>query len=144
MARDAKAAGLAAMLTQRSEPQRVAYPLPARRERLRSGILRAPKRIWLRHRKFVRSHCCCVPGCPPLETQFAHVRSAANAGTSLKPHDAYAVPLCFNHHREQHDCGVATFEDRHGIDLWAIAQELLRRWPDHQMRLSLRLYPVEL
>jgi hypothetical protein len=47
------------------------------------------------------------------------------------------VPLCFNHHREQHDCGVGTFEDRHGLDLWALAAELVRRSPDWQMRLSL-------
>jgi hypothetical protein len=116
--------------------------LPPKRQRVRSGIPRGPKRIWLRHRKFVRSHQCCVPGCPtPDAVQFAHVRSAANAGTGLKPHDAFGVGMCFGHHMEQHQCGAHTFEDRHGIDLFAIAAEMVRRSPDHEMRLSLRLYP---
>jgi hypothetical protein len=125
------------MALQRNALTRVAYPLPARRQRVRSGIERAPKRIWLRHRKFVRSHCCIVPGCQALETQFAHVRSSANAGTGLKPHDRFGVPLCFLHHDEQHRCGAETFEDRHGLDLFAIAAELARRSPDYRMRVAL-------
>lgn len=116
---------------------RVPATLPARRKRLRCGITRAPKRMWLRHRKFVRSHACCVPGCPAIEVQFAHIRSAANSGTGLKPHDCYGVPLCFNHHQEQHQIGQGTFEDRHGIDLDVIAGEMVRRSPDFAMRLSL-------
>jgi len=127
-------------LNQRSEGgllQRVPYPLPAKRERVRSKILRAPQRIWLRHRKFVRSHYCVVPGCQALDIQFCHIRSAANAGTGLKPHDAHAFPACANHHAEQHQVGQGTFEDRHGIDLEAICAELARRSPDTKMRLSL-------
>lgn len=116
---------------------RVPYRLPARRSRLKSGIERAPKRVWMRHRRFVRSHCCCVPGCLASEVQFAHIRTAANAGMGLKPHDSHGVPLCFNHHREQHDCGVATFQDRHEVDLEAVAAELVRRSPDWAMRQSL-------
>lgn len=117
---------------------RVPYRLPPRRKRTRSGIERALKRVWLRHRRFVRSHACCVPGCAATETQFAHIRTAANAGTGLKPHDSHGVPLCFNHHLEQHQVGQGSFEDRHGIDLDAIAAELLRRSPDFELRLSLR------
>ncbi len=116
---------------------RAPFPLPKRRKRLRSAIPRAPQRIWLRHRKFVRSHCCCVPGCQAAEVQFAHVRSANNSGVGLKPHDCFGVPLCFNHHQEQHQVGQGTFEDRHGLDLTAIARELVCRSPDAAMRLSL-------
>jgi hypothetical protein len=83
---------------------RAPYPLPKKRERVKSGIARAPKRIWLRHRRFVKSHQCCR-----------------------------------HHHQEEEACGPDTFGDRHGIDLWAIAAELVRRSPDVQMRLSLML-----
>lgn len=117
--------------------RRVPHPLPPRRERERFGIPKGPKRVWLRHRKFVRSHHCVVPGCEATDIHFAHIRSAANSGTGLKPHDRFGVPLCFNHHQEQHQVGQGTFEDRHGLDLLAIAAELVRRSPDVQMRLSL-------
>lgn len=125
------------MLQQRDALTRVAYPLPPRRQRVRSGIPRAPKRVWLRHRKFVRSHHCCVPGCPAMGVDFHHIRDAANSGTGLKPHDQFGVALCHNHHDEHHSCGVHTFEDRHGIDLYAIAAEFVRRSPDWKMRLAL-------
>jgi hypothetical protein len=119
---------------------RAPYPLPKRRERVKSGIARAPKRVWLRHRKFVRSHRCCVPGCQALLVDVAHLRSVAEgAGTGLKPHDKFTVSLCRRHHQEEEACGPDTFGDRHGIDLWAIAAELVRRSPDVQMRLSLML-----
>lgn len=113
--------------------------LPARRKRPRSGIERAPPREWPRHRKFVRSHCCCVPGCDGAPIEFAHVRSAANAGTGLRPHDAFGIALCFAHHREQHNDGAETFQRRHGLDLWALAAAFVRASPDTEMRASLRL-----
>ena len=116
---------------------RVSYSLPPRRKRIRSEIPRAPKRIWLRHRKFVRGFHCVVPGCEATDIQCCHIRSAANAGTGLKPADWFTFPACANHHREQHDCGQGTFEDRHGIDLSALAAELVRRSPDWKMRASL-------
>lgn len=130
-------------MTQLREPTRVSYPLPPRKKRIRSGILRAPRRNWPQHRRFVRSHHCVVPGCQATEIQCCHVRSAANSGTGLRPHDQYTFPGCHNHHAEQHQVGQGTFEDRHGLDLFAIAAELVRRSPDHDMRLSLRLYPME-
>lgn len=123
---------------------RAPYRLPQKRKRPKSGIERAPQRIWLRHRKFVRSHHCVVPGCQATDIQFCHIRSAATAGTGLKPHDAHSFPACVNHHQEQHQIGQGSFEDRHGLDLDAIAAELVRRSPDMQMRLSLMeagLYP---
>lgn len=122
---------------------RVRYPLPERKKRVRSGIERAAKRVCLRHRRFVRSHHCVVPGCQALEIQCCHIRSSANAGTGLKPHDAFSFPGCATHHMEQHQCGQESFEDRHGLDLLAIARELVRRSPDTEMKMSLRLYPVE-
>lgn len=111
-------------------------PLPARRKREKMGIERGPKRVWLRHRKFVRSRGCVVPGCA-APAEFAHIRSAANAGTGLKPHDAFAIGLCRTHHQEQHQCGQGSFEDRHQLDLEAIAAAYVTETPDRRMWLSL-------
>lgn len=113
--------------------------LPARRKPLRSGIRREPKRKWPRHEKWVRGHTCSVPDCTGTPIEFAHVRSAANAGTGLKPHSAFGVSLCFAHHREQHNDGVETFQRRHKIDLFALAAAFVRASPDVEMRASLRL-----
>ena len=69
--------------------------LPPRRERPRLNLREPLQREWPRHRRFVRSFGCSVPLCTtntPIE--FAHLRSAANAGTALKPHDAFGVSLC--------------------------------------------------
>src|SRR4051794_1029421 len=116
--------------------RRIPYPVPQKRQRPKSGIERAPQRIWPRHRRFVKSHCCCVPGCPALLVDPAHLRSVVRDGTGLTPFDWYLVPLCRHHHEEEEACGPDAFGDRHGIDLWAIAAELARRSPDAKMRLA--------
>jgi hypothetical protein len=76
-----------------------------------------------------------VPNCPALEVDFAHGHSVGAGGQ----HDASGVPLCRLHHTEQHQCGIGTFQDRHGIDLEAIAAELVRTSPDYKMRVMLML-----
>jgi hypothetical protein len=88
--------------------------LPKKKARQRSGIERAPKRIWPRHRRHVRSHCCCVPGC------------------------AGGVSLCVAHHDEQHDKGAETFQRKYKIDLWKLAAEFTRTSPDQQMKDAMR------
>lgn len=123
--------------------RRIPYPLPQKRQKARSGIERAPQRIWPRHRRFVKSHCCCVPGCPALLVDPAHLRSVVNDGTGLKPFDWYLVPLCRHHHDEEEACGPDAFGDRHGIDLWAIAAELVRRSPDGRMRIARAEWQLE-
>ena len=111
--------------------------LPPRVPRPRTGIKHGPSRTWPRHRRFVRSHRCCVPGCRKGPLEFAHVRSAANAGTSLKPFDWFGVSLCRDHHREQHAVGAATFMARHRIDAGVLAAELAARSPDVEMRAAM-------
>lgn len=96
--------------------------------------MREPKRIWPRHRKFVRGHHCSVPLCQGHPIEFAHVRSAANAGTGLKSHDWFGVSLCAYHHDEQHKKGFETFLARYQIDLWKIAAEFARNSPDIAMK----------
>lgn len=105
--------------------------LPPRRKRPKSGIERAPQRIFPRHRRWVKSHRCCVPGCPSLVVDFAHIHSVGAGG-----HDKDGVPLCRLHHSEQHQCGIHTFQDRHGVDLEALAAELVRTSPDAKLRVA--------
>lgn len=119
------------------------YTLPRRRKVAKSGIPRGPKHEWPRHRKFVRSHECSVPGCVGTPIEFAHIRSAATSGTGLKPHDAFGISLCFAHHREQHSIGQTAFERRHGIDMRAIAAAFVKASPDVEMRASLKLVAAE-
>jgi hypothetical protein len=113
--------------------------LPERRQRLPMGVRAPLQRIWLRHRRWVKSHGCCVPGCRAPTVDFAHLRSAANAGTGQRPHDIFGVSLCRLHHDEQHRIGAEAFGDRYGIDLWSLAAEFAQRSPDWQMRASVKL-----
>lgn len=108
--------------------------LPPKRQKPRSGIQRAPKREWPRHRRFVRSRICCVPNCDiGAVIDFAHVKTRGAGG-----HDCYGVSLCRIHHAEQHAIGVDTFQRKYGIDLWALAAEFTRLSPDQAMKESLR------
>ena len=81
------------------------------------------------HRAWVRRHHCCVPGCLLTPIECAHVRSGTDGGTALKPSDRWTVSLCRTHHAEQHRLGEAAFEQRHGIDLRALAEAFARRSP---------------
>jgi hypothetical protein len=113
--------------------------LPDRLQRPKLGVRVPLQRIWPRHRRWVKSHGCCVPNCQALSVDFAHLRSAANAGTGQTPHDIFGVSLCRVHHDEQHRIGADAFNKKYGIDLWAIAAEFARKSPDWQMRASLRI-----
>ena len=114
------------------------FSLPKRRPVVKGGILRGPRRHWPRHEAFVRRHQCCVPGCEGDPIVFAHIRSAANAGTSLKPHSAFGISLCDDHHREQHQIGQPAFERKYGIDMRALAAAFVKALPDQAMKESLR------
>jgi Putative HNHc nuclease len=118
--------------------------LPAKQPRPKMGVRTPIQRIWPRHRRWVKAHRCCVPNCPARHVEFAHLRSAANSGEGLKPHDIFGVSLCARHHNEQHRLGIVAFGRKYGIDLWALAAEFTRRSPDWEMRASLKLVPAEL
>jgi hypothetical protein len=111
--------------------------LPQRRKPPKSGIHRGPQREWPRHRAFLRRHHCVVTGCMAEPIEVSHIRTAKNAGTALKPHDAFAVSMCPGHHAEYHRDGHHTFERRYRVNLNAIAAEFVRRSPDLEMRASL-------
>ena len=42
----------------------------------------------------------------------------------MKPPDRWTVPLCHDHHHEQHQIGHAAFDAKYGVDLRALAEEL--------------------
>lgn len=107
--------------------------LPPKRQRPKSGIIRAPQRVWPRHRRFVRGHSCSVPGCntgAPID--FAHLKTRGSGGG-----DEYGVSLCRIHHIEQHTMTVEAFGRKYGIDLWKLAEEFVARSPDVAMREAL-------
>lgn len=53
------------------------------------------------------------------QVQAAHVRSRGAGGTRRD-----LVPLCAGHHEQQHRWGIVTFQDRHRLDLFAVAAEI--------------------
>jgi hypothetical protein len=108
------------------------------------GVRPALQQIWPRHRRWVKSHGCCVPGCAAQQVEFAHLRSTGNAGLAQKPHDIFGISLCRIHHDEQHCIGATSFGRKYGIDMWALASEFARRSPDHEIRASLRLVEAQL
>jgi hypothetical protein len=113
--------------------------LPDKLKRPRMAVRLPVQKTWPRHRRWVKSHGCCVPDCRAVSVDFAHLRSARNAGKGQRPHDIFGVSLCRIHHDEQHRIGADAFGKKYKIDLWALAAEFARRSPDWQMRASLRL-----
>lgn len=62
---------------------------------------------------------CCVLTCDALPpSEAAHVRSRGAGGRDR----ANVAPLCREHHREQHDVGIVSFEAAHDLDLEAVAR----------------------
>ena len=118
--------------------------LPAKRTGPRSGILRAEPRDWPRHKVFLRGHHCCVPDCLALPIDAAHIRSAANAGIGIKPHDAFCVPLCRSHHVQQHQIGQPRFDALYRIELLGLVRQFVWTSPDRKMRESVLRLPDHL
>lgn len=111
--------------------------LPPRRKPKPSGIERAPQREWPRHRKFVRSHACCVPGCENGPIEFAHVRQGHAAGTAQKPPDWLGISLCWEHHGIQHRIGHLAFDGNYQINSLQLAAEFAAASPDVNMKIAM-------
>lgn len=111
--------------------------LVRRKPRLRSGIERAPQREYPSHLKWLRGCECAIAGkadhvCAG-RMEAAHVRRGTLGGTSLKPADYHAVPLCAAAHAEQHAIGEQSFEARYRVNLKAAAEALAKASP-HRWR----------
>jgi hypothetical protein len=66
------------------------------------------------------------------------VRSAANSGTGLKPFASFGVPMCDQHHSEQHRIGQPGFERKYNISLFRTAAAFSRQSPDTKRKEALR------
>lgn len=105
--------------------------LPSRRKKQKAP---KPGRVNQAHRKWVRSHKCCVPGCEGFPIEFAHIRLAdaepeMRGGIGIKPSDDSGISLCRAHHAAQHTFGQRTFDIRNNIDSAALAREFAAKSP---------------
>lgn len=89
------------------------------------------------HLAFVRQLPCLI--CADwVSTEAAHVRfgdpRAAKpiTGIGIKPDDAFVLPLCNEHHREQHSMGERNFWKACGIDPVFICLALWRVSGDYE------------
>lgn len=116
--------------------------LPQRKPKVRSGIERAPRREWPKHRQWLRGFQCVVPGCDNRQIECCHVRITdgpdTGAGIGQKPHDAFTVPMCSQHHDQSHNVGTATFERMYRVNLLALAREFASRSPDIAMKEAMK------
>jgi hypothetical protein len=107
--------------------------LPPKRQRPKMGVREPEQRTFPRHRKFVRSHSCCVPGCMGSPIDFHHLKTRGSGGG-----DDTGIGACRAHHAECHAIGISRFDAKYGVDLWALAAEFVRRSPDAALRAFLR------
>ncbi len=82
----------------------------------------------------------------PSEAAHVRMRDLARGKTSpgigRKPDDRYAVPLCHEHHLEQHRRGERIFWETKGIDPIAVALELYANRNDQEAMIAIvRLTP---
>lgn len=79
----------------------------------------------------LRSFACVV--CHSFDhVEVAHVRNGTDCGMGLKPSDFYALPMCREHHSQQHCVGEKSFWAMHKIDPLTLAGEFNRSWPRYQ------------
>jgi hypothetical protein len=94
-----------------------AFPLSTEKKRKRQE---APDYL-----KQIRMLPCLVCGGRPVEA--AHIRTGSlvyakrETGTAEKPDDRWTLPLCAEHHREQHQGNEIAFWASHGIDPFSTA-----------------------
>lgn len=82
------------------------------------------------HLDWIRKLPCAVHNHTCSKVRHAHhVRSAATAGTGMKPPDADTVCLCSIHHDEGHRIGWQSFQIRYGIGLRQLATDLAAQSP---------------
>ena len=107
--------------------------LPKRRKPPKMGLNEAPQIRSAGHLKWIRGHECSVAHDPSArcdgKIEAAHVRTGTDGGTSVKPSDCWAIPLCSHHHRVQHQVGERLFEKRYLVSMKSIAEQLWQRSP---------------
>ena len=71
--------------------------------------------------------------CGGIDVQAAHIRYTG-AGMGLKPCDSFVVPLCIEHHQEQHSMNEKVFWHIYKINPVARAMGLALESPDKKVR----------
>ena len=95
-----------------------------RKARLKvKGGSRFPKRRNPEYRAFIRTFPCVVEGCEG-QVECCHVRTRGAGGED----EGGTFPCCRKHHSLQHSMGVRSFQERFGLDLWAIAGAYAEGW----------------
>ena len=81
-----------------------------------------------KHLAFIRTLPCCV--CGTRNVEAAHIRMGSLAhgkrdtGIGQKADDRWVLPLCRQHHDEQHRGSESAFWNTHGIDPFVLALTL--------------------
>jgi len=81
------------------------------------------------HLDFIRSLPCVCCG-NPIQTEAAHIRTGnlfygkRNTGGSEKPSDIWTLPLCGDHHREQHIVNEMDFWKSYEVEPFVLALSL--------------------
>lgn len=65
--------------------------------------------------------------CVGVPVDAAHIGSTGK-GMGQKCSDEETAPLCRPHHEEQHKIGLEAFQKKYGLNLLAIAAELVKRY----------------
>jgi len=86
------------------------------------------------HLQFVSQHGCTI--CGRTDVQSAHIRYTG-AGMGMKPCDSFVVPLCIEHHQEQHSMNERMFWHLYKINPVAKALALCAESPDKKIRIGL-------
>jgi hypothetical protein len=104
---------------------------PARKRKTDMG--RAPRQRDEKHLAAIRACPCVVCFIIPCG-EASHVRMTRQgkpiAGIGNKPDDLWVLPLCPDHHREQHKVGEREFWEAFDIDPIRLAAKLHEQSPD--------------
>lgn len=90
------------------------------------------------HLDFIRSLPCVCCG-NNIQTEAAHLRSdnlefgKRSTGMQQKPSDMWTLPLCSQHHRDQHAGNEKNFWGNHGINPWVLALSLFAASGDPEL-----------
>ena len=85
----------------------------------------------INHLKYIAGKSCII--CGGIDVQAAHIRYSG-AGTGMKPCDVFTIPLCIEHHREQHTKNEKFFWSLYAINPIARAMSFALESPDKKIR----------
>jgi len=88
-------------------------------------FFRSPRSEDPQYLDYLRQQPCCICG-DNTTVEAAHLRIGSindgkrSTGMGEKPSDRWALPLCGEHHREQHSMNELEFWARYGIDPFSL------------------------